>query len=128
MIELLCVIAIISILASLLLPAVSRAYQRIRGQAEEIEAPGIADLLRNESRNYCTAHPLFSFESKDDFINKCRFSPKCRDWVEASSSEFLPFSYLFPSNEVVLSVKLGRKKATVYSFTKAELAHRPEPR
>ena len=55
----LCVICILAILASLVLPAVARAYGRARGFAEEFEAPEIASMLCHETRNYCAANPTF---------------------------------------------------------------------
>ncbi len=50
LVELLCVICILAILASLLLPAVARAYDRVKGMAEVIEAPGISQSLCLSSR------------------------------------------------------------------------------
>jgi prepilin-type N-terminal cleavage/methylation domain-containing protein len=50
LVELLCVICILAILASLLLPAVARAYDRAKGMAEVIEAPGISQSLCLSSR------------------------------------------------------------------------------
>ena len=126
LIELLCVMAIIGILASLLLPAVSNAYVRVRGMAEEWEAPAVADMLRHESRNYCAAHPQYNFDSKTDFADKCALAPKCRDWVEASRTEFVPFNYLAPTNTIVLSVHIGRRHATLYAFPKGDLTVQPQ--
>lgn len=118
--------AIISVLASLLLPAIFRAYSRVRGMTEEWEAPEIAYLLRSQARRYCGANPQFHFASKPDFVAKCGFSPKCRDWVEARTTEFVPFTFLDPTNEIVLSVHIGRRHATLYAFSKEELSARPD--
>ena len=126
LVELLCVICILAILASLLLPAVARAYGRARGFAEEFEAPEIASMLRHETRNYCAANAQFQFTSKTDLADKCRLPPKCRNWIEALATDFVPFNYLTPTNQVVLQVPLGPKHRTVYSFTRADLSIRPE--
>jgi type II secretory pathway pseudopilin PulG len=128
MIELLCVLVIIAILASLLLPAVARAYYKAKGMAEEFEAPEVEDLLLRATRGYCTANPNYNFASKSDFADKCNLAPKCRDWVAASTTEFLPFNYLDATNTVVLSVHLGRNHATLYAFSKGELSTQPERR
>jgi prepilin-type N-terminal cleavage/methylation domain-containing protein len=126
LIELLCVMAIISILASLLLPAVFRAYARIKSQAELIEAPEIAHMLKQETRNYCAANPKYQFATKSDLVTKCVLAPKCRNWVQASTTEFVAFNFLDATNKVVLSVYLGPKLATVYQFTKGDLSVRPD--
>ena len=122
LIELLCVMAIISILASLLLPAVLRAYVRAREFQEDMEGWGIIAMIRNESRNYCIAHPKFQFSSKADFVEKCVFFPKPSEWVEGSRSDFVPFGYLDPTNKIVLSIHYGRKQASYYAFTRGELS------
>lgn len=126
LIELLCVIAIISILASLLLPAVLRAYQRVKNMADEQEADTVAHLLKREVRGYCRAHPQYRFDTKSDLANKCQLLPKCRNWVEASATTFVPFTVLTPTNTIVLSVHVGLKGAEVYEFTKGELSRTPD--
>ncbi len=128
LVELLCVICILTILASLLLPAVARAYGRAKAFAEEFEAPDIALMLRNETRNYCAANPQFQFTSKTDLADKCHLYPKCRNWIEAGATDFVPFSYLTPTNQIVLEVHLGPRHRTVYSFTRGDLSIRPEER
>src|SRR6476659_1857770 len=104
LIELLCVIAIIGILLSLLMPALFRAYHRVKDMADAEEAPVVAHMLRKEALAYCTANAQFRFSAKNDFADKCKFAPKCRDWVDDSKTEFVPFDYLAPTNQVVLTV------------------------
>ncbi len=128
MIELLCVMTILAILASLLLPAVARAYARVRGFAEEFEADEIASLLLHQSRNYCAANTQFQFTSKTDFADKCHLWPKCRSWIEATPTEFDPFSYLTPTNQIVLQVHLGPRHRTLRAFTRGDLSVRPPER
>jgi prepilin-type N-terminal cleavage/methylation domain-containing protein len=122
LIELLCVIAIIGILASLLLPAVLRAYLRAKEFDEDMEGPSIIEMIRNESRNYCVGHPVFQFSSKTDFAQKCVFAPKASEWVQGSRTDFVAFSNLDPTNKIVLSLHYGRKQANHHYFTREELS------
>lgn len=126
MVELLCVLAIIAILASLLLPVILRAYTRVKGMAEEMEASQIADLLVSETRSYCAAHPQYNFASKSEFGDKCALAPKCWGWLQAPTTGFVPFNYLDPTNEIVLAVHIGPNHAVLYAFSKGELSTRPE--
>ncbi len=126
LIELLCVMAIIAILASMLLPTIYRVFERIKGTAEEFEGAGIAEMLVKETRSYCAAHPSYSFNSKSELADKCGLAPKPRTWVQAIRTEFVPFNYGSPSNLIVLSVHTGRKHATLYQFTKNDLSKSPQ--
>jgi hypothetical protein len=99
----------------------------VKGFAEEWEASEVAEMLRKESQGYCAAHPQYAFVSKSDFADKCVLVPKCRDRVQASSCEFVPFNYLDPTNMIVLSVHLGPKHRTLYAFTEGNLSIRQEP-
>jgi prepilin-type N-terminal cleavage/methylation domain-containing protein len=127
LVELLCVIAIIGILLSLLMPALFRAYHRVKDMADAEEAPVVAHRLQKEAVAYCTANPQFRFGTKTDFGDKCKFAPKCRDWIDDSKTEFVPFDYLTPTNQVVLTVHLGRIRHTTWTFTMADLSIRAEP-
>jgi prepilin-type N-terminal cleavage/methylation domain-containing protein len=81
LIELLCVVAIIAIVASLMLLAISKAYNKVRGMSEELEGPAIISLIAHETRNYCTARTQFLFLSKSELISKVGFAPKAHDWL-----------------------------------------------
>ncbi len=128
LIEMLCVIAIICILASLLLPALARAYTKARGMAQEWEAEEVLSLVTGEAQRYCAAHPQYVFASKTDFVQKCRFAPKPKDWLQAPATQFVPFGFPDDTNKVVLTFHIGRRNATIYSFNKGELTITPPGR
>ncbi len=122
LIELFCVMVIIGILTSMLLPAVMRTYLRAREFEEEMDGPAVIEMIRNQSRNYCVGHPRFQFTSKQDFAQQIVFAPKAGEWVRGSRSEFVPFNFQDPTNKLVLSIHYGRKQANRYSFTRGELS------
>jgi len=126
LIELLCVIAIIAILMSLLLPVIFRSYRRVKDMQEEYEAGGIEEMLRHESREYCAGNPQYSFSDQFDFADKCRLAPKCRDWIGKTSTEFVPFTYMTATNVTVLTFHFGPKQAMVSTFTKGSLTVMPQ--
>jgi len=128
LIELLCVMVIIGILASLLLPTVARVYSRVRAMSEEIEGSEIVSLLLAETRGYCARNPRYRFDNKSDFAEKCGLAPKCRGWLHASTTDFVPFSHLDPTNKIVLVFHIGRNRATHYAFDVGELCTRPPER
>ena len=127
LIELLCVIAIIAILMSLLLPVIFRSYRRVKDMQEEYDAGDIERWLKQESRGYCAATPNYSFSDQFDFADKCRLAPKCRDWMGKTSTEFVPFTYMTATNVTVLTFHFGPKQAMVSTFSKGDLTISPQP-
>jgi type II secretory pathway pseudopilin PulG len=112
---------IIAILASLLLPTASRAYRRAKAMSEEMEEPEIAWMLRNKVRTYCAGHAQYQFDTKEDLEDKCVLVPKCRQWIDASQTVFVPFNNLDSTNKIVVSFHYGRGYSLTEDFTKGDL-------
>ncbi len=128
LIELLCVILIIAILASMLVPALAKAYRRAKAMSEEWDESAVASMLAHEVRGYCTTHRTYQFDSKDDFSEKCSLNPKCRDWINASRTEFVPFNNLDSTNKIVVTFHYGHNYRYTETFSKGQLTLPPPER
>ena len=85
-------------------------------------------MLRHKVRSYCTAHLQYQFDTKTDFADKCSLDLKCRDWLNASRTEFVAFTNLDPTNKIVLTFHYGNKYAQSEAFSKGDLTVRPPER
>lgn len=123
--ELLCVMTIIMILASLLVPTVLRAYSKVRGLTDEWDAPDVAWELDKEVRAYCAANTNYQFNTRADLTDKCGLAPKCRVWVTAPTTEFFPFGVADAPTNLALVFHVGPKREGRYWITKGELTITP---
>ena len=108
LIELLCVMAIIAILVSLMLPAFARALRKARGLGEHLGGPGriemrIDEVITNYTR-YRAAHPNHGKLSRKAFIDQLQLSPRAEAWLTLQSVEYRPFAAADPTQQVAIVV------------------------
>ncbi len=127
LIELLCVMAIISILAAMLLGAVGRAYQRVRRFAGEMESPAHVEELRARLIRYVQEHPTFPELSLNDVIIRCGVSSKCAVYLRSSRVTYAPFSSADPDEKIVVLERFGQgRHETFQAYPKGWLC-KPDP-
>lgn len=108
LIELLCVMAIISIMAALMFPALGKALRKARGVAGQFgSADGIqmriAEVITNYSR-YRVDHPNHGKMNRRTFENELKLSPAAETWLNLGSVEYRPFAASDPPEQPAIIV------------------------
>ena len=108
LIEVLCVMAIILILVSLMLPAFARALRKARGLGDHLGGPGgvqmrIDEVINNYTR-YRAANPNHGKLSKRAFVSQLQLSPAAETWLNLNSVEYRPFAAADPTQQLAIVV------------------------
>lgn len=105
LIELLCVMAIIGVLASLLLGSVGRAYRKAKNFAGEWNGAVHVDELRIKLAAYVGREPNHPLLTLEMLMQRVPLSYKCRDFLRSKEVTWHPFASTDPADKVVLLVK-----------------------
>src|SRR5262245_11095136 len=109
LIELMCVLTIILILVSMMMPAMWKALKKARGLNEHLSGGlnmSLDDMVRNylvqNYANYRAAHPNHGKLNRSSFIRDLHLSAAAEEWLKLSSVEYRPFSASDPPEQPVI--------------------------
>jgi len=103
LIELLCVVVIILILASLLLGPVLRAYRKVKNFAGETEGSAVVELAVDRLRRFHLIHPTHGSLTADYLHREAIFDSKFMKYVREKKVTFFVFSSSDSDDKLIIS-------------------------
>lgn len=131
LVELLCVIAIIGVLASLLLGPVGRAMGKARRFKSEMETPVHIERLQTGMRRFAESHAEYQCPDLDALILFAQPGGPTERWLRQGlkdrSVRFNPFSHTTPDATIVVDITMPDGKGRIlYGVSKGDLTRAPE--
>lgn len=112
LVELLCVMTIIAILMSLMLPVFAKALRKARGMGGHLgSSSGIQmriDEVAEKYSRYRSTHLTHGKLNRNTFARELRLSPEADAWLCLSSIEFRPFAAVDPPDQPAIIVYPSR--------------------
>jgi prepilin-type N-terminal cleavage/methylation domain-containing protein len=114
LVELLCVIGIISVLASMMLAPMGKALSKARGLVGSIEEDAHIAEIKTKYQAYRLAHKEHGRLDLNAFIKACDLSWKCRQWLHSKQVKYTSFSASDPLETVILvfNGRIGKQQTT----------------
>jgi prepilin-type N-terminal cleavage/methylation domain-containing protein len=104
LLELLCVIAIIAVLASLLLPAVSRAYVSSQNKVWRFGSYDFYEYMQQHLSKYYQVNTNYPTLSARELYQMNVFDDHIMNFLRCPHMQYIPFSMSDPTNKVIFQI------------------------